>query len=259
MIESPHEPEVRFAIKRGQHWIGYKVQISETYDDDRPHLLVDIEPTSALANDAPELPHIQHRLQGRQLQPQVQQVDQAYMSGELLVKSQAAGIELLGIPPADTQGPPGFRQGDFQIDVPTQQAVCPQGQPRQRWREFQRAGGGPPEIQVHFRAATCRNCPAFGRCTRSRHGRSLTLHPYRVALLARRAQAQSAAFQAQLHARAGIEATISELVRQHGLRWARYRSLTKLRYQHYFTAIAVNLKRLTRWWQQTAPAAAVSG
>lgn len=63
----------------------------------------------------------------------------------------------------------------------------------------------------------------------------------------------------RLHVRAGIEGTLSELVRGHRLRWARYRGQAKLRLQTYFTAIAVNLKRVTRWWARPQPAPAESG
>ena len=35
-LESPYEPEARFATKRGMHWTGYKVHVTETCDDERP-------------------------------------------------------------------------------------------------------------------------------------------------------------------------------------------------------------------------------
>jgi transposase len=252
VIESPHEPEARYGTKRGRGWIGYKVQVTETCDADLPHLVVDLEPTGALDNDAPQLPEIQERLQARDLLPAEQQVDQGYMSGEQLVKSADLGINLLGIPLADTQAPADFRQTDFTLDVQTRQAVCPAGHIHQVWSEKQNPQGGPPQILIRFAGATCQACPFFGRCTQSPQGRSLTLHPYRAALLARRAEAQTEAFRAKLHLRAGIEGTISELTRAHGLRKARYRGLLKQGVQDYFTAVAANLKRLARWWAQPA-------
>ena len=262
VIESPHEPEARFAIKRGQGWIGYKVQITETCDADLPHLIVDLEATAALDNDAPQLPAIQQRLQARDLLPAEQQVDQGYMSGEHLVKSAELGINLLGIPLADTQAPAGFRQTDFAVDVAARQALCPAGHANRVWSEKQDPQGRPPQILIRWAAATCQACPFFGRCTHSPQGRSLTLHPYRAALLARRAEVQTEAFRQKLHLRAGIEGAISELVRMHGLRKARYRGLAKQRLQNYFIALAANLKRLARWWwaqQGAARAAGIAG
>lgn len=250
VIESPHEPEARYATKRGQNWVGYKVQGTETCDEDYPHLITDLEVTGALDNDSPELPKIQARLDKQRTMPGEQQVDQGYMSGQNLVDSAARGINLMGVPLADTQGPPGFRQADFQVDEEARKATCPAGQSSVVWSECQRSGYSAPSVLIRFEAQTCQCCPYFGRCTTSLHGRSLTLHPHRAALSARRAEAQTEAFRQRLHLRAGSEATISELVRGHRLRWARYRRQAKVRLQAYFTAVAVNLKRLVRWWVQ---------
>lgn len=258
VIESPHEPEVRYAIKRGKDWTGYKLQVTETCDEDRPHLIVDLEPTGALDNDAPELPAVQARLQAQDLVPSEQQVDQGYMSGANLVDSAALGITLMGTPLEDTQGPAGFRQADFAIDEVAQQATCPAGETSTLWSVRTAEAGRPPGIQVRFEAASCAACPHFGRCTTSPRGRTLNLHPYREVLQARRAEARTVEFREKLHLRAGIEGTISELVRAHGLRRARYRGQAKLRLQGYFTAVAANLKRVVAWWtrpQKTPPAA----
>jgi transposase len=253
MIESPHEPEARFGKKRGKDWIGYKVQLTETCDVDWPHLIVDVAVTGALDNDAPELPHIQTRLQERELLPREQQVDQGYMSGQNLVDSTELGINLMGLPLDDTQGPEGFRQADFQIDEVQHQATCPAEQASVVWAERSSSEGRPPAIQIRFDAQACQACPFFGRCTTSPQGRSLTLHPYRRELNARRAEAKTEAFREKLHIRAGIEGTISELVRAHHLRFARYRGKAKIGLQGFFTAVAANLKRVVRWWTRPQP------
>ena len=259
VIESPHEPEARFGKKRGKPWIGYKLQVSETCDDDQPHLVVDLDPTGALDNDSPELPKIQARLADQDILPQEQYLDQGYMSGEHLVHSARQGITLMGVPLDDTQGPDGFRQGDFVIDEAARQATCPAGKLSRVWRKTGEAHDPHTKIQIRFDASTCQRCPFFGRCTTSPQGRSLTLHPYRAALLARRAEAKTEAFRKKMHRRAGIEGTISELVRGYGLRRARYRGQAKLRWQAYFTAVAINLKRLVRWWTQPPKVALQAG
>jgi len=252
IIESPHEPDARFGVKRGKGWVGYKVQVTETCDAETPHLITDLDPTSALENDAPQLPQIQERLEERQALPGEQQTDQGYISGQNLVESAKRGINLVGIPLADTQAPDGFRQTNFDIDTTTHQARCPAGQTQRTWSERPPDQNGLVFTQIRFDGATCQRCPYFNRCTECRRGRSLTLHPYRTVLLARRAEAETPAFRQRLHLRAGIEATISELTRCFGLRQARYRGLHKQRLQTYFTAVALNLKRLARWWAQAA-------
>jgi transposase len=152
VIETPHEREARYAMKRGQGWTGYKVQVTETCDDDGPHLIVDLEVTGALDNDAPELPNIQARLEKQDTLPAEQQVDQGYMSGKNLVHSAQLGIDLLGKPLKDTQGPPGFRQTDFHIDEVAQQATCPTGKHSRVWAK--RSGNAPQPILIRFDART---------------------------------------------------------------------------------------------------------
>jgi len=254
VIESPHEPQVRYGIKRGKGWLGYKVQATESCDKDYPHLVLDLEPTGALDNDSPELPKIQARLKAQQIMPGEQYVDQGYMSGKHLVKSAAQGITLMGMPPADTQGPEGFRQTDFDIDEAEQQVTCPAGQSNRVW-----SVGKDGYIGIRFDGKTCQQCDNFGKCTKSPQGRSLTLHPYRAALIERRAEAETDAYKKKLWLRSGIEGAISELMRGYEFRRVRYRGKEKLRLQAYFTAVAVNLKRTTRWWAQSrAVAEAVS-
>ena len=159
----------------------------------------------------------------------------------------------MGVPLADTQGPAGFRQACFDLDVTAQQVTCPAGNTNTVWYEPSDACGE-TYIKVRFDGPTCQACRFFGQCTRSPRGRSLTYHPHRVVLAKQRALANTPAFQQDMHIRAGVEATISQLVRACGLRQARYRGLAKLRLQVYFTALALNLKRLTQWAAQASVA-----
>jgi hypothetical protein len=166
IIESPHEPEARYGTKRGKGWIGYKVQVTETCDTDQPHLIVDVEPTRAVANDSPELPKIQARLQERDLLPGEQQVDPGYMRARWIAESAKLGLNLMGVPLDDTQGPEGFRQADFDIDETARQAICPDEQTSVVWSESQAAEDPAPTIKIRFDAHLCRHGRFFGQPTR---------------------------------------------------------------------------------------------
>lgn len=41
-IESPYDPEARYSTKRGKEWVGYKVHVIESCDEDRPRLLLGV-------------------------------------------------------------------------------------------------------------------------------------------------------------------------------------------------------------------------
>lgn len=95
----------------------------------------------------------------------------------------------------------------------------------------------------------CRTCPFFGpgRCTDKPRGRTLALNRYHDVIQARRQESATEAFRQEMHLRAGIEGTISELVRGHGVRRTRYRGKAKTQLQASFTAVAANLKRLAHF------------
>jgi IS5 family transposase len=63
------------------------------------------------------------------------------------------------------------------------------------------------------------------------------------ALQQRRREQQTPEFKRRMHQRNGIEGTLSELVRAHGLRRARYRGFVKVDLQNHFIAAACNVKR----------------
>jgi len=255
VIDSPHEPEARTAAKRGKPWTGYKMHVTETCDDDQPRLITDITATNACVPDNNELPQIQERLVAQDTTPDEQFGDMGYISGKNLVASTALGIKLMGCFAADSTNRPGFQQADFSIDEKVRVAHCPAGQTSTYWHEGTAPAGGQQPVKIRFDAMTCLACPCFGRCTTSKRGRSLGLSPYRLAITARRVEAKSAAFRDAMHVRAGVEGTISQLVRTCGLRYARYRGLRKVRMQCFFSGIAVNLKRLVRWLVTARPSA----
>jgi len=253
VIESPHEPEARYGKKREKKWSGYKAQITETCDDQLPHLFVDLEPSGAADHDSLALPGIQQRLVERAMQPAEQYVDQGYISAERIYTSAAAGIALMGKPLADTRSSQPFQQAQFHIDEATQQATCPAGKTSSAWSETQKSSWPASQVVIRFSGTVCQPCTFFGQCTVNPKGRSLELHPFRTTLAEYREQALLPDFQKKLHRRAGIEASISELVRIYQLRYCRYRGLSKLHLQTYFTAVAANLKRLARWWALQTP------
>src|SRR5262249_60207584 len=71
--------------------------------------------------------------------------------------------------------------------------------------------------------------------------------PDRSALQARtRADQQAPAWHKPYAVRSGVEGTICEFARGHGMRHCRYRGQPKAHLQHVLTAIAVNIERLSQ-------------
>jgi transposase len=256
-LESPYEPQARFATKRGMHWTGYKVHLTETCDEELPHLLTQVSTTIAPATDVAQLIPIQEALAARDLLPAQQLVDASYVRARnVLASRDRHQIDLVG--PVDTdhqwqarvEG--GFVSERFQIDWDHRRALCPRGHQSIRWCETHTARKR-SMIHIDFDPADCLPCPDRPRCTRSKTGsraRCITLQSRDeyAALLAGRARQQTPEF-AQLYAhRAGSEGTFSQGVRAFGLRRARYRGLRKTHLQQVATATGMNLGRLCDWF-----------
>jgi transposase len=254
LVESPYEPEAHFGRKRGHSWVGYKVHLTETCDDERPHLLTQVATTVAPATDLGHLAAIQAELARIGLLPAEQLVDAGYVCGSTLVASQRDHqIDLLGPVTDDhqwqAQAKQGFDGAHFQVDWVAQTVTCPRGRQSRRWRTA-RTARERTMVFVQFAAADCTPCPLRAQCTRAKTlPRSLTLQAQadHEAIQAARQRQQTTAFAERYACRAGIEGTISQGVRAFGLRQARYRGLQKTHLQHVATAAALNVRRVVDW------------
>lgn len=250
ILQTPHDPDVRYGSKGGQGWQGYKLQVSETIAEEaKPQtarFITDIKVTPANESDQAALEPLQERLIERGMVPAKQYVDQNYMSGEHIHTSRKKGIDLRGyVHDGGSQKEEGFRLTDFLVHIDKQLALCPAGKKSVRWTEVSTTKN------VAYRASfgeQCRACPFFesGQCTTSPAGRRLDINRYHDELRARRLEAKSKVFQLEMNQRNGVEGTISELVRAHGARRSRYRGLAKNQLQASFVGAAINLKRLAK-------------
>jgi len=254
-IDTPYEPEARYGEKRGMGWTGYKVHLTETCDDDLPHLLTQVETTVATETDVAHLAVIHEELARTGLLPARHLVDAGYIRARNLVESRVQhGIELFGPTYEDRQwqarADTGYDVAHFHIDWDAKVVTCPQGRRSIRWCSPQTARGR-SMIHVDCAPADCHTCPVRADCTRAKHQpRGLTLlsrEEHQVMQAARQRQ-ETEAFAVQYARRQGIEGTLSHGVRAFGLRQARYRGRGKTHLQHVATAVAVNLHRLTDWF-----------
>lgn len=253
-LESPYETEARFSTKRELQWTGYKVHLTESCDEDQPHLLTQVETTAATVADVDALPAIQQGLAQAEMLPAAQLVDAGYVRGSNLVESHATyGIALIGPVAEDHQwqarAQNGYDVAHFAVDWTARVVTCPQGRQSVRWSGVQTAHG--PMIHVDFAAVECTPGPARALCTRAaRQPRGLTLQPQAEhgAIQAARRRQRTEAFTEVYAARAGCEGTLSQAVRAFGLRQARYHGLAKTHLQHLATAAAINVHRIGNWF-----------
>jgi len=253
-VHTPHDPDVRYGEHGGRGWEGYLMQWTETAAPELPRIITDVVTTSAGVADCRQLDGIQTRLAERGLLPDIHLADHGYVNGDTILASTAQGVQLVGPVQQDTspqaRTPGGLTAAEFQVDFERKRAVCPNGQVATTWSDSHNAFGA-PVVHIRFPVAVCRACPLRPQCmptaTSTKHGRSLKLKPSHVQVQARREEQQTAAFKALYRHRAGIEASLSNAVRRHGARRARYRGTLKTNLQHLFLASAINLKRAAAW------------
>jgi transposase len=254
LIASPYDADARYSTKRDLQWVGYKVHLTETCDDDQPHLITQVLTTPATTPDCVMGPAIQHDLAKRNLLPGTHLLDSGYVDAELLVTAQTRHqVDVIG-PPFGSYSHQrltgqGYDLRAFTIDWAAEQARCPQGQTSVKWTPG-RDVSGDPVIRIRFDRATCRACPARQMCTSAKNApRQLTVRPqvHHKAIQTARQRQETTEFKTQYARRAGIEGTHAQGIRRCGLRQARYIGLAKTHLQHLATAAALNFVRLGEW------------
>jgi len=276
-IASPYDTDARWGVKREEFWLGYKLHVTETCDDEPrcgcpghgtgrrghdedcaapafPNLITHVATTDATVPDSQMTSVICDDLAATNLAPGRSYLDSGYLSAALVVTALATwGIALIGPLLADTSAQAragnGYARADFAIDYDGKTVTCPQGNTSASWTPCTQRGKD--AIVVQFSARECGPCPARALCTSGKR-RLLTLPPRDLAeaQAAARAAEKTIPFQADYARRAGVEGTMHQAI-SHGARRARYRGLPKTRLDHVYMACALNLLRLHAYWTGT--------
>jgi hypothetical protein len=273
-VQNPHDPEATYAAKgngenKKEH-VGYKVQVAETVSE---AALAAGEPTQNFivgivthaARESDEEGALKMQAEQKQMgleKPAVQYVDAAYVSTQKLLEAAAEGRELIGPAPAPAPNTQGrFTSEAFDIKVEERKAICPAGQTNTQCSRLEEQSTGKVLYRFEWDTATCTACSLRAQCIQSHHKhRTVAVGEHHTTLQRRRREQQTPEFKQRMKHRNAIEGTQSELVRAHGLRRARYRSLAKARLQNYLIGGACNIKRWLRRlaWEMRIPAGGAS-
>lgn len=252
-LRSPFDIEARYCTKREIGWVGYKVHLTETCDEDRAHVITQVATTVASIQDSQMTAEVQSHLARIDLLPAEHLVDAGYVDAQQLVNSRNKHrIDLIGPAPIDTswqaRSEDGLDQTQFSIDWDAQMATCPAGQPSRTWQHSW-SPRQTPVIRILFDREACQVCDLHERCTRGK-ARGITLRPREQyeALQAARRREQTEIFKQANRKRAGIEGTISQATRIGDIRRSRYMGLAKTHLQNVAIAAAINLYRVIHWF-----------
>lgn len=255
-ISSPYDVEAHLGKKGSTCWIGYKVAMTETCEDDAPHMITHVETTAAPTADGDMTPKIHHALNTKDRLPMTHLVDTGFLDAELLVESRRDyGVDLLGPTRKDqrwqARAAEGFSMEHFAIDWEQRRAICPEGHHSIEWVP-RTDNHGKQNIYIRFSRSDCGPCPSRAKCTQSQvkyPRRSIAIRPqpqYEM-LQQRRAFEGTRAYAVAYAKRAGIEGTLSQGIRRCAMRRSRYIGQAKTHLQHILTAAAINFVRVSEW------------
>src|SRR5262249_58156859 len=88
LISSPYDPDARYSTQRQVEWIGYKVHFTETCDEDRPNLIVNVETTPPTTPDDNMIEEVHKSLEPHDRRPGEHLVDKGYTDAKVLVDRQ---------------------------------------------------------------------------------------------------------------------------------------------------------------------------
>lgn len=160
-------------------------------------------------------------------------IDRAYLSS-LWVRERSTDLEVY-CKAWPVRNGSRFPKTAFHLDWERQVIRCPN----------QAEGPFAPGGVVQFPAETCAACPLRERCTTSRHGRSVKIHPDESLLWELRQRQLTPVGRAKLRERVAVEHALAHIGRWQGRR-ARYRGLRKNLFDLRRSAVVHNLHVIAR-------------
>lgn len=246
IMVSPVDPDARYGAKSNtKRFTGYKANITETVES---RFITNIKPMRGNRHDGSNMVEAVIEQKQHGLQPAKLIGDTAYGDGvnrqELLKEG-----TIVVAPMKEKNGRTKsiYPKSMFQYNETNNTLICPAGiTANQTFWDKKR------ETKVfHFPMTECGKCSRKPECTNAREGRR-TVGISKVNKELREAEIYNRTdqFKEDMKLRQAVEGKLSELVRYHGMRRAKYRGLKKVGLQCYFAALAVNIKRWIKLEQE---------
>ena len=246
-LQTPHDASVTYSGHKGK---GHEVQLAETCGNkDKPEIVTYAEVTrSCDSDDSATVPALDD-LARREIAPKEMLADTAYGSTANAIACEEKGTELVtpvAGPKVDEAEAGKITKADFEVDPKGERATrCPAGREATSEKRDPETG----KVRAVFDGDACESCAHRDSCPAKllRDGRRVfrtTAHA--VVLAKRRRYERTKGFRERYAARAGIEATNSELKRAHGLGRPRIRGVLRVRLAVYLKVLACNVKRMVK-------------
>ncbi len=240
---SVHDPDARCG-KHGDFYDGYLLDITMDADSELITGINVLPANGDEGGDATLLIKQEEEAQGNDVA--AVSIDGAGYRGPVLRElTDPDGLNLeVFTPPRERMSLTVFGPEQFTLSDDGKTLTCPAGQTTtQHERNTNDAG-----VKFRFSKKQCGGCALREQCLSDpkSKSRSVIKNDYEAEYKAAQAKAQTPAYAKVRQEHPAIERKLSELVRRHDIRHARYRGLPKVLRQGWLTALVVNLKRLVR-------------
>jgi len=252
LLVSLIDPDARYGAKSvSKHFTGYKANITESTGN---CFITNVKAMPGNRPDGETMVEAVTEQQAHELRPAKLIGDTAYGDGSYRKALGEQGTTVVApLRDANPRTKAIYTKSMFQHDEERKTLTCPAGV---TVKEYYFETGRETHM-FHFPLAVCGACEHRPRCTNSKEKRRVVgITDYNKELRAAEIYNRTDAFKRDMKLRPPVEGKLSELVRYHGLRRARYRGLAKLQLQCCFTAAAVNVKRWAKLRRQRGEAVA---
>ena len=238
------DPDARRG-KHGSWYDGYLLDVAIDSDSELITALNVLPANGDEAGDAAELIRQEETTHGNDIQSL--SMDGLGFQGPVLreLESPEGPALEVYVPPTAETSSEYFKPQEFVEDPAQASLTCPAGQTTfSRERNTNDTGW-----RYSFPYSACARCPLQNRCLAKlpeKHGRTVIKNEYQAEYQRMRVKAQTPQYAEVCAEHPRIERKLSELVRRHGARRARYRGRGKVLCGQLMAATAVNVKRIIR-------------
>jgi transposase len=234
--------------KHGSFFVGYLLDLAIDADSEIITAVNVLPANGAEAADAAALIAQEEQAQGNDVE--AMSLDGAGYNGPVLRElTDPAGLNLeVTVPPPRPVERLTFAPERFTLAQDTDgrsKLTCPAGQTtRHRERLNDKHA-----YRYTFKPSQCAGCPLREECLgnpQTKEGRKVIKNDYEAEYRRVHEQAKTPEHEATRRLHPKIERKLGEVVRHHGNRRARYRGRAKVLCQSFMTALAVNVKRITK-------------
>jgi hypothetical protein len=248
-LQSPYDPDAGCGYKGP----GYLLHVTETCRNHSVEIITDFECTPAGETDRNKDGDILSRLHDAGLQPEVLYEDGGYPTGRGIIDAAQKGTEIVAPMTGGRLAENTIGRECFKFEATTGHCtLCPMGHAPMRHDIRSTHHDNPATLHAYFDGDICRACELQSRCVvrPPNNGRKGNFHLEIGAHLVVRDAALAAqkddTWWERYKIRAGIEATMSELKRGHGIGKLRVRRMPRVRMSLSFKVTACNVKRWLR-------------